>query len=133
MSDSKFCINCQIIEIKSHLKYCSKQCQMDYQHKERVKKWLAGEVDGTKGKSEVADYVKRHVIDIRGHRCERCKNETWNEEKILLSLHHIDGNFRNNTLNNLQLLCHNCHAQTPNYGNKNKGFGRPRYEKYMEG
>lgn len=100
-------------------------------YKEKVKKWLSGEVDGTKGQAEVADYVKRYVIELRGHCCEKCKNSVWMGETILLTLHHIDGNFRNNKLENLQLLCHNCHAQTPNYGNKNKGSGRPRYERYF--
>lgn len=36
-------------------------------------------------------------------------------------MHHIDGNYKNNNLSNLQLLCPNCHSQTDNYcGNANK-------------
>ena len=37
-----------------------------------------------------------------------------------LSLHHIDGDRHNNVFENLQILCPNCHAQTDNYGSKNK-------------
>lgn len=32
-----------------------------------------------------------------------------------MQLHHIDGNNKNNSLENLQILCPNCHSQTDNY------------------
>jgi predicted amidophosphoribosyltransferase len=32
-----------------------------------------------------------------------------------MQLHHIDGNNSNNSLENLQMLCPNCHSQTENY------------------
>ena len=38
---------------------------------------------------------------------------------ISLEVHHIDGNGKNNSLDNLQLLCPNCHSQTENYKGKN--------------
>lgn len=40
------------------------------------------------------------------------------DKPITLQLHHIDGNPTNNSLNNLQLLCPNCHSQTENYCGK---------------
>ena len=46
--------------------------------------------------------------------------------KIPLSLHHIDGNYKNNKVENLELLCPNCHALTDNFGSRNIGNGRPR-------
>lgn len=51
----------------------------------------------------------------KDHKCECCGNTEWNNKPIPLQLHHIDGNHSNNTLENLQLLCPNCHAQTDNY------------------
>lgn len=39
---------------------------------------------------------------------------------INLQVHHIDGNKANNTLDNLQLLCPNCHSYTDNFGIHNK-------------
>lgn len=52
--------------------------------------------------------------------CERCGLHTWQDVQIPLELHHIDGNHINNNLANLQILCPNCHALTPNYGSRNK-------------
>lgn len=55
---------------------------------------------------------------IKAHQCERCKRNLWNEQKIPLELHHINGNNKDNRLENLQLLCPNCHALTDNYRNR---------------
>lgn len=60
------------------------------------------------------DGVKQHI-------CERCSNTVWESQPIPLEIHHIDGNSKNNDdLKNIQLLCPNCHALTPNYRGKNK-------------
>jgi hypothetical protein len=52
------------------------------------------------------------------HICESCKLDTWLDELIPLELHHIDGDNTNNKIENLQLLCPNCHAKTPSYRRK---------------
>ncbi len=57
---------------------------------------------------------------IKPHKCELCNNTEWLSKPIALELHHIDGNSENNNLTNLQMLCPNCHATTPNYRGKNK-------------
>lgn len=53
-------------------------------------------------------------------KCYECTNTTWMDNPIPLELHHIDGNNENNNLDNLTLLCPNCHALTDNYRGKNK-------------
>jgi len=46
--------------------------------------------------------------------------ELWNDKLIRLHVHHIDGDNSNHVLNNLELICPNCHSQTNTYcGNKN--------------
>lgn len=56
------------------------------------------------------------------NKCEICGVSEWNGHKIVLQLHHLDGDHNNNNLDNLQILCPNCHSQTDNYCNsiKNK-------------
>ncbi len=51
--------------------------------------------------------------------CELCKNDQWNGKNIPLELNHIDGNRNNHRLENLEILCPNCHAQTVTYRGKN--------------
>lgn len=64
--------------------------------------------------------IKACLFKEREYRCECCGITEWNNKKIVLQVHHIDGNHNNNTRNNLQILCPNCHSQTSNYtGRKN--------------
>jgi hypothetical protein len=44
----------------------------------------------------------------------------WRGKSLSLQLHHVDGNKTNNHLENLCLLCPNCHSQTNNWTGKNK-------------
>lgn len=53
------------------------------------------------------------------HECEICGNTEWLGKPIPLELHHKDGEKTNNDLDNLMLICPNCHAQTENYRGKN--------------
>jgi hypothetical protein len=56
---------------------------------------------------------------IRGHSCERCGQKEWLDTPIPLEVHHKDGDSLNNEMDNLELLCPNCHALTDNYRGKN--------------
>ena len=57
---------------------------------------------------------------IKENICERCGLKEWQEFPIPLELHHINGNNTDNRLENLVLLCPNCHALTESYRGKNK-------------
>ena len=54
--------------------------------------------------------------------CENCKSTLWLGNPIPLELHHINGVSSDNRIENLQLLCPNCHALTDNYRGKNIGM-----------
>ena len=60
--------------------------------------------------------------------CEECNLTDWLGKKLSFHLHHINGNYKDNRLSNLQFLCPNCHSQTDNFGVKNKGRGRPNHK-----
>lgn len=51
--------------------------------------------------------------------CEHCGLFHWRGARITLSLHHINGDRLDNRLENLELLCPNCHSQTSNYSGRN--------------
>jgi hypothetical protein len=59
--------------------------------------------------------LKPHLIKLRGHKCENCMLENWIDKKIPLEVEHCDGDRTNNQLENLKLLCCNCHALTPTW------------------
>lgn len=61
--------------------------------------------------------VKENLIEDK---CAICGISSWMNKPITLQLHHINGNHYDNRLENLQVLCPNCHSQTDNYcGNVN--------------
>ena len=57
---------------------------------------------------------------LKEHRCECCGRTKWLGMRIPLEVHHKDGDRTNNTLQNIELLCPNCHALTDNYRGKKK-------------
>lgn len=66
------------------------------------------------------------------NKCEKCGISEWNGEPLTLELHHLNGNHYDNNIDNLQILCPNCHSQTKNYRNYNNedsaNFDLKKYE-----
>ena len=60
--------------------------------------------------------LKEKLMEFK---CNCCQRTTWNDKPIALELHHKDGNSTNNVIENVELLCPNCHAQTSTYRGKN--------------
>jgi hypothetical protein len=52
------------------------------------------------------------AVGLLGDTCEGCGIKTWRERPLSLALHHRNGQRDDNRLENLEVLCPNCHSQT---------------------
>ena len=77
-------------------------------------------LDGKHPQYPTSKLSKRLVKDgLKEYQCESCGISNWNGKLISLELNHKDGNNGNHSLDNLELLCPNCHSQTDTYRSKN--------------
>lgn len=112
------CLYCGV-PVKNN--YCNNICQSKLKEKNYF-------IDIEKGKNVPEKVLKRYLLKKHKESCVRCG---WNEKhpttnKTPVQIHHIDGDWKNNTIKNVELLCPNCHSLTETYCALNKGGGRPR-------
>ncbi len=120
------CRNCRQVTARPSYKYCSNKCQTDFQYKLYIQQWLNGKVSGLQRLGVVSRYVKRYLREKYDNKCCICG---WSEVNtftgvIPLVADHIDGNWQNNTEDNLRLICPNCDSLTATYAGLNRGKGR---------
>ena len=111
-------------------------------YQQNVTKWLDGNNDVTLYRSKTTglpvdtrSFVKRHLIETRGDKCEDCGFSGVNRKtgNSIIQMDHVNGNCFDNTPKNLKLLCPNCHAMTETYGALNRGSGRAHRRKSDRG
>ena len=72
------------------------------------------------GRRRQRGHVKARLIreGLKQNRCEKCGITDWQGEPLSMELHHVNGDGNDNRLENLMLLCGNCHSQTDNWGGR---------------
>lgn len=118
-------LNCKVDTLKSYYK------KMGIVYDGNMNRTGKGHKEAYVPASEYFDNTKRissHKLKlklinegIKEHKCEICKLTEWQGKLIPIELDHIDGNHYNNNLENLRILCPNCHAQTETNSGKNRG------------
>lgn len=58
-------------------------------------------------------------VGLKENVCEICGTSEWNNKKLMCELDHINGDSDDHRLENLQILCPNCHSQTDTFRAKN--------------
>jgi hypothetical protein len=73
-------------------------------------------------------YTNRHRLKLRLLRAGRLQDACaicgmgarWNDQPLMLVLDHINGINNDYRMDNLRLLCPNCHSQTPTFSGRNR-------------
>lgn len=86
-------------------------------------KWnkIKAKIDNSDFEGVGKNSFKRYLKEKYGEQCIFCgQGSIWNNQPLTLDMDHIDGDTANNTLENLRLLCPNCHTQTHTWGKKKR-------------
>lgn len=125
----KVCLSCNA-QLKKNNMYCSNTCQQTFQKDQYIKKWLNGEVSGNHKNSlhSLSKYVRNWMFDTMGTQCSVCGRDDKHpiDGRHLTEIDHIDGDASNSKLDNLRILCPNCHSKTSTFKNRNKKSARKR-------
>lgn len=118
-----------------HNTFCGQKCAALFKKEEYLSNWKNGTESGNRQNGQISNYVRNYLLENREYKCERCG---WGEinpvtNKVPLEIHHKDGNYKNNSEDNLEVLCPNCHSLTPNFkalnttGRENRASSRKNY------
>jgi 5-methylcytosine-specific restriction endonuclease McrA len=72
------------------------------------------------GRKRSRGHLKARLVKegLKQNQCEICGITEWLGRPLSMELHHVNGDGDDNRLENLQLLCGNCHSQTDNWGGR---------------
>lgn len=104
---------------QSHLKNRAIFFNIDYSHFlgknwSKGKKFFKTDINEyLNNKKKISSHhlkLKLFKYKLKEEKCENCGINEWLNEKVVLELDHINGNHNDNNLENLKILCPNCHA-----------------------
>ena len=70
--------------------------------------------------------LRFRILYEQDNKCNRCGLDKWLDQEIVLELEHKDGNNKNNTRDNLEMICPNCQSLTNTWRGRNKKERRHR-------
>ena len=118
----KLCKGCSVEFLLINKLYCSDECKRNYIRRDVIHKLENGINIPPRPNGVINKVLRILLIDKAGNKCSRCGWSEINEftNRVPLEVHHVDGDFTNNVISNLIILCPNCHALTSNYRSRNK-------------
>jgi hypothetical protein len=104
------CLVCgKLILAGANKKTCSRSCANVH------RKGIQYKINSPRDKAKSQATLKARLLEIRDKKCERCE---YDDNHRILQIHHRDRNRSNNTFDNLELICPNCHCEE-HYPGKN--------------
>lgn len=104
-----FCAYCGKL-LNHNKKYCNRNCQA--MNSMQIAKDII-----ESGENVSSSALRKYLMRKYDNKCQKCgwgiPNPTSNT--VCLDMHHIDGDYKNNKLSNVEILCPNCHSITDNY------------------
>jgi hypothetical protein len=83
----------------------------------RMAPWIAGEVSASGRNGNLLASARDYLLDSAGHKCSQCGWGVPNPRtgRPILTVDHIDGDWTNNFIANLRVICYNCHTLTETF------------------
>jgi hypothetical protein len=71
--------------------------------------------------------LRERILIEQNNKCSKCNNDSWMGEPLVLELEHKDGNNKNDSRSNIEMLCPNCHSLTKTWRGRNKSKKKKKY------
>ena len=112
------CENPECNNLTKNPHFCSRLCGRIIKKSSAIQRFLDGKLTDSQVRKS---YIRNYLIERQNGVCDICKKPPiWNSKPLVLIIDHVDGNYENNSPDNIRAVCPNCNSQTDTFGGKNK-------------